>query len=77
LCNHQGFEGAVAPPVSDSGSGASSDAQSRYARSVTVAWGTFSSIVSYDFELSDDFIDCNVMRRRRSSARAVTQCAAQ
>ena len=52
------------------GSGASGDARSRYARSITVVWVTFSSGVSYDDELSERFDDRNMTLRVQSDAGA-------
>jgi hypothetical protein len=51
-------------------SGAGGDARSRYARSITVVWGTFSSGVSYDDELSERFDDRNMTLRVQSDANA-------
>jgi hypothetical protein len=49
-------------------SGAGGDARSRYARSITVVWVTFSSGVSYDDELSERFDDRNMTLRVQSDA---------
>jgi hypothetical protein len=51
-------------------SGAGGDARSRYVRSNTVVWVTFSSGVSYDDELSERFDDRNMTLRVQSGADA-------